>query len=237
MVSQNRNAILDLHNLVNNVIKPPDKSATAENPSMAREHHRQLSEVTGIDISPIPDVLPLPNFHKQHDTRKVCLDNSPETVHRTFSKRGVRLGVHMSILDLHAHDAPDSLKKKWIQQANRRRPSIHEHNHSAQHHNGGRLTALPELSRISEVNTSAASMSGSGNALSAARSEMIDHVAPEPTYDTMQTPMKEVGVPLNTPVECGSSLQKVNDKIGNKLRRVVSNLSMASLRTPSKAQE
>lgn len=33
---------------------------------------------------------------------------------RRFSKRGVRLAVHSSILDLNAHDVPNSLKHKWI---------------------------------------------------------------------------------------------------------------------------
>jgi hypothetical protein len=34
---------------------------------------------------------------------------------RRFSKRGVRLAVHSSILDMNAHEAPVQLKNKWIQ--------------------------------------------------------------------------------------------------------------------------
>lgn len=236
VVSQNRDAILDLHSLVNNVKDFHDRSKTSENPSMAGEHHRQLSEATGIDTNPIPDVLPPYIGQEQQDAGSPISDGSPEAVHRTFSKRGVRLGVHMSILDLDAHDAPDSLKKKWIQQANRRRHSIHEHNRPSCHHIGG-LTKLSELSRISEVDTPAASIIEPCDTPSAARCVMMVDAAPEYFYENTQTPNKESQNRPNTPVECASSSRKNDDKIGNRLRKVVSKLSMANLRTPFKAQE
>lgn len=72
-------------------------------------HGRNLSTATGVEISPVPDVLPT----KQATTTEATID----TLSRRFSKRGVRLGVHMSILDLGAHNAPAGLRKKWIAQA------------------------------------------------------------------------------------------------------------------------
>lgn len=58
---------------------------------------------------------------------------------RRFSKRGVRLAVHSSILDLNAHDAPNSLKHKWISQVQAGSPSI------------AQLTDIPEVDSIPSI--------------------------------------------------------------------------------------
>ena len=47
------------------------------------------------------------------------------TPRRSFSRRGMRLGIHMSILDIGAHSAPDDLKKKWIQKSRSHHPVKH----------------------------------------------------------------------------------------------------------------
>lgn len=64
----------------------------------------------------IADVLPESNL--QQSKKK------EDDLARRFSKRGVRLAVHSSILDLNAHDVPNSLKRKWISNVHARDPSM-----------------------------------------------------------------------------------------------------------------
>ena len=120
--AQNRNAIMDLHDLEklkgHNHSSISSTPAADETPTTADAversynpgaHGRNLSNATGVEVPPIPDVLPTKSVKRAQPTG--------DTLSRRFSKRGVRLGVHMSILDLGAHDAASSLRRKWIAQA------------------------------------------------------------------------------------------------------------------------
>ena len=120
--SQNRNAIMDLHNLEtshghkhasstsDSANQPPKDATDADIVYSPGAHGRNLSAATGVEVPPVPDVLPA----KVVDGPKSKAD---DYLSRRFSKRGVRLGVHMSILDLGAHETEAELKKKWIAQA------------------------------------------------------------------------------------------------------------------------
>ncbi|KAK6383804.1 hypothetical protein LTS17_003096 [Exophiala oligosperma] len=65
-------------------------------------HGRNLSSATGVDTPAVEDFLPPGTTGNK--------DADPLT--KRFSKRGVRLAVHSSIMDLNAHEIPDSLKKR-----------------------------------------------------------------------------------------------------------------------------
>ena len=110
VVAQNRNAILDLHNLEQTHRHHHSSSSSSSHPEAAGTHHRDLSNSTGVEMSPIPDVLPPTAKQEKKDEK-----TKPPS--RRFSRRGVRLGVHMSILDMGAHEAPKGLKDKWIQRS------------------------------------------------------------------------------------------------------------------------
>jgi hypothetical protein len=120
--AKNRHAIMDLHSLdqarshkhssstsstSHNLQSVSGSYSTADYAPGA--HGRKLSAATGVEIPPIPDVLPM----------KSASTTTPAdgSLARRFSKRGVRLGVYMSILDLGAHDTALALRKKWIAQA------------------------------------------------------------------------------------------------------------------------
>lgn len=123
--AKNRHAIMDLHSMdqkrdhkhsssTSSASHGQETPASPVEPNGSEAYHpgahgRNLSTATGVEIPPIPDVLPL----------KPAPSNKPieESLARRFSKRGVRLGVHMSILDLGAHDTALALRKKWIAQA------------------------------------------------------------------------------------------------------------------------
>ena len=90
VISKNRAAIVDLHQL---------------DTTKSRERGGESTEPT-FKIPRDEDVLP-PSYNTARDS----------DLTRRFSKRGVRLGVHMSILDMGAHNAPESLKKKWLHHA------------------------------------------------------------------------------------------------------------------------
>jgi hypothetical protein len=96
-------------------------------------HGRNLSTATGVDTPVIEDVLPQSDKKKQQDA-----------LARRFSRRGVRLAIHSSIMDTNAHDVPISLRKKWIHQA-------HVRQGAGVMTTGGPSTA--QLSKISEVNS------------------------------------------------------------------------------------
>lgn len=108
--AKNRNAIVDLHILEKKV---QNRTSTSEDPTSfedtsinTKDPGPELSRNTSVELPPIPDVAPPePSSNKE--------DNAASLVRR-FSKRGVRLGVHMSILDMGAHTAPAELRKKWI---------------------------------------------------------------------------------------------------------------------------
>jgi hypothetical protein len=102
----NRNAIIDLHNL--------EQSAQATSKEAEKNHDQEYVSAPVAEIPPIPDVLP---------TATRISSASPKTApRRSFSRRGMRLGVHMSILDMGAHSAPDALKRKWIQTSRSHHP-------------------------------------------------------------------------------------------------------------------
>lgn len=221
VLAQNRGAILDLHNLTNTLSDGKSKQIE-RTPSKGGDHHRGLSISTGVDIPPIPDVLPPSNAQDKGKGKEV----TDSVLDRTFSKRGVRLGVHMSILDLSTHEAPVGLKRKWIQQAHLRKQL-------AQSNKGG-LTALPELSRISEVDTNAGS------------SANLHHIQAEPTVpiipESPNSPRQTPEVPVNTPV-AGSlddsiptpgTRKRRDGTMSSKLRRVFSRISLNSMYSPPK---
>ncbi|KAK5957205.1 hypothetical protein OHC33_001576 [Knufia fluminis] len=233
VLARNRNAILDLHNLTNTGQSAENlESHTLERkPSRAGDHYRQLSEATGVEIPPIPDVLPPTSADKQESENR---STPPSSLRRTFSKRGVRLGVHMSILDLSAHEAPSNLKQKWIQHANLRQ----QHGHGQSGDRRG-LTALPELSRISEVDTAA----GSSHDLRLPQPPPEPIIPEIPESPSAETPAKDLLVPYNTPAD--SSPVTFNDPyprkgrsftVGSKLRHVMSKLSMSNLRSPARSR-
>lgn len=236
VLARNRNAILDLHNLTNTgqSTEYMPGYVTERKQSRAGDHHRQISESTGVEVPPIPDVLPPTAAEKQQAESKIT---PPSTLRRTFSKRGVRLGVHMSILDLSAHEAPSNLKSKWIQHAHQREQLGHGHGQPGDRRG---LTALPELSRISEVDTAA----GSTNDLK------LTQPPPKPTVSEIaespssETPVKDLLVPYNTPAdpspvtfnEPSNARKGRGFTVGSKLRHVMSKMSLTNLRSPTRSR-
>lgn len=231
VLAQNRDAIADLHNLANTISSGTQPRAVDRSNSRAGDHHRQLSDSTGVDIPPIPDVLP-PGAAEQKG--KEGYITPPSKLKRTFSKRGVRLGVHMSILDLSAHEVPSKLKRKWIQQAHLRQQLGH-----SQSGNKGGLTALPELSRISEVDTAAGSRTNlnhiSLNAAIAGQAQAEPITQENPLTETPVTVPK---VPRNSPTDNKSSTtrQPQSSTMSSKLRRVMSRISLNNLRSPTRSR-
>ena len=99
VLSRNRDAILDLHDF-----DPSNNVHCQRSSSKGKDGccHGCVRS-SGVELPPIPDIIPA-----------IATMESPSP-RRSFSQRGVCLGVHMSILDLGAHDAPDRLKDKWVQ--------------------------------------------------------------------------------------------------------------------------
>lgn len=234
VLANNRNAILDLHNLASSMGAGPREGAAGldQTRSRAGDHHRELSESTGVDIPPIPDVLP-PSATAVASHQATEAENDTETqLKRTFSKRGVRLGVHMSILDLSAHEAPANLRKKWLQQAHLKRQLGH-----AQPRDRRGLTALPELSRISEVDTAPSSTVNLD----------VPPIQPEPAVASMKqeidTPRPLSKVPDNTPIggswqpEDSPPFEQPRSSVSARIRRIISKMSIGNLRTPSKSAD
>lgn len=231
LLAQNRNAILDIHNLTNTANSTENKQMN-RTPSRAGSYHRQLTDSTGVSIPVVPDVLP-PSDTDCRDT--ICNIAQHSKLERTFSKRGVRLGVHMSILDLSAHEAPNGLKKKWIQQANVRQQL-------SQPKPGYRLglTALPELSRISEADTAA----GSSTNLNLSTSAVEPNSVALTESLVSDTPGSTPEVPCNTPAI--GTFHQVSDKsatpncqsatVGSKLRRALRRMSFNNLRSPTRSR-
>jgi len=230
VLARNRDAIVDLHNLTNTGQSATTQGQTLDRkPSRAGDHLRQLSESTGVEIPPIPDVLPPTAAEKQEADKRTT---PPSTLRRTFSKRGVRLGVHMSILDLSAHEAPSNLKKKWIQHAHNREQISH-----SQTHDRRGLTALPELSRISEVDT----VAGSSHDLRLTQTVAEPTIPEVSESPSVETPARDLLVPYNTPAdilpetchEPTTTRKGRSSTVGSKLRHVMRKLSMTNLRSPT----
>ncbi len=100
-------------------------------------HGRNLSTATGVETLAVEDFLP---SDKGAEKKK-----EEDPLERRFSRRGVRLAVHSSILDLNAHEVPDSLKKRWIYKAKLGRSDDQV---------GTGSPSMAQLSKISEANSS-----------------------------------------------------------------------------------
>ncbi len=170
-------------------------------------HGRNLSSATGIDVPIIEDVLPVSEKKKKQ-----------EALARRFSRRGVRLAVHSSIMDTNAHDVPISLRNKWIQQAHLRRVP--------DHFNAG-SPSIAQLSRISEVNSNA----GADEPLPTI---MLNRAS------TTSEDLKETNSPERSASQASAgsaslsharmrSLSLVNSAMGKKLGGVITRLSRSSL--------
>jgi hypothetical protein len=132
VLSQNRDAIIDLHNLdLSNSLQCQRSPGRSEDGNCHKHLHK-----SSLDIPPIPDMLPA-----------TALKESPSQRH-SFSKRGVRLGVHMSILDLGAHEAPDQLKKKWIQTSRSQQYHSRCKNSRPSFNNGHALSKISEADSV-----------------------------------------------------------------------------------------
>ena len=103
VLAKNRNAIVDLHSFTSSTHGDVCRCQPSPSKGSSRRHKSSSPHYSGPDIPPMSDI-----FTTTRTAEKV----SP--LKRPFSKKGFRLGVHMSILDLGAHDAPDRLKDKWI---------------------------------------------------------------------------------------------------------------------------
>lgn len=232
IVAQNRDAILDLHNLMNLAENPHQVSAIPDDPSKAGEHHRKLSESTGIDTIIIPDVLP--PSEKDISTGDGALDpsDSASSLRHTFSKRGVRLGVYMSILDLGAHEAPESLKKKWIREADKRHRSVLGDRYlpSQSHPERHNLPAYHELSTISEVDSASPAASGSMPATSVQAESMPLSKFSEISMSDASTPASQLSAPPNTPSEHPAADGDAT-RCSSKIKRVVKKMSISGLRS------
>ena len=103
----NRDAILDLHDL--------DRFPESIHKTVGIDDHHGDVSALNTENPPIRDVLP---------AAPRAASAAPKTTpRRSFSRHGIRLGVHMSILDMGAHSAPDVLKNKWIQTSRSHHPA------------------------------------------------------------------------------------------------------------------
>ena len=126
VLANNRNAIIDLHNLdttTSHTHEHSNSSVKATNPDTLAALQPTL---------PVHDGLARPASPNEALGQDIGLS-------RRFTKRGVRLGVHNSILNLGADNTDVLLRQKWLQQAR-----------SAQH---ARRQSQPPLSDIPEDNS------------------------------------------------------------------------------------
>lgn len=98
VIKTNRDAILNL-----------DEQDEKPSSPLSIDGHRRQSSSEPV-IPPIPDTVS-------------STPRNSKAIDRKFSQRGVRLAVHMSILDMGAHSAPETLKDKWIQTSRSHRAS------------------------------------------------------------------------------------------------------------------
>jgi hypothetical protein len=102
----NRNAIIDLHSL--------ERTIGAVREIGDKDRQQEDVSVPATEIPPIPDIFPA--------APRTASSAPKMTPRKSFSRRGIRLGVHMSILDMGAHSVPDALKNKWIQTSRSNHP-------------------------------------------------------------------------------------------------------------------
>jgi hypothetical protein len=212
-VFASRHAIKDLHNLgrtSHEHSSSTSSAGTVDTPPSFKPgaHGRNLSSATGVDISVVEDVLPTSDKKKKQDA-----------LARRFSRRGVRLAVHSSIMDTNAHDVPISLRKKWIYQAQLRR--------TPEYFNAG-SPSIAQLSKISEVNSSSGP----------------DEVAPAPSRHRSLTTPENLNA-NQSPERSDSQASSVSDRlskarqrssslvsspVGRKLGNLINRLSRSNLR-------
>lgn len=231
ILAQNRNAVLDLHNLLASADNSYQASTTPEDPSKAGEHYKRLSESTGVRTLTVPDVLP-PSIGADM-ARPIASgkDDIADPLRHTFSKRGVQLGVHMSILDLNAHEASEELKKKWIQEARDKSSSIHADKPPPTFQADSYPTAFHELGKISEVDST------SNIALGIAQSPPQSHTVPSSEFIELSlidtnTPNRKPSCPPNTPDE--HATDSGGENTGSRLKQAMRRLSKPSLRPSPK---
>lgn len=169
-------------------------------------HGRNLSSATGVDTPAVEDFLPPGTTGNK--------DADPLT--KRFSKRGVRLAVHSSIMDLNAHEIPDSLKKRWI--------------HKARFRQKGRLFAAgslssAQLSKISEVTsvTSGEHRRGPSHSTDGARDENDNDKRSE-LSSTDELPTAHVSKAKKR------GLTLLATPVGQTLGKLITKLSSTSLR-------
>lgn len=220
VLAQNRDAILGLHNLIGSGNTSHKELTAPCEPLREGEHYKNFSESTGIDTVSIADVLPPSDDNDTAHQPESGKDDFSNPLRQTFSKRGVRLSVHMLVLNLNAHKAPEELRKKWIQEATGRGP--------ADQHDGGAATS-PTLSRISEVDSVPTVSSSITPSLSQPDVVPSNKFA-EMSLNSAMTPTRDISAPPNTPQEVATTDSEVR-KSGSKFQEVVKKLSVPVLRS------
>ena len=210
-VFASRSAIHDLHSLGSHEHSSSTSSTGTVDTTPSFKpgaHGRNLSSATGVDMLAIEDVLPISDKKKKQDA-----------LARRFSRRGVRLAVHSSIMDTNAHDVPISLRKRWMHQAHLRR--------AAERFNADNPSTT-QLSRISEVN----SISGLDESMLTLKQQRTspapDDSNERPSSARADSQASSGSGRISKARNRSSSL--VNSPLGKKLGRVITRLSHTSLR-------
>ncbi|OQU95441.1 hypothetical protein CLAIMM_01646 [Cladophialophora immunda] len=211
-VFASRNAIKDLQSLAKKSHEhSPSTSSTGTNdasPSFQPgAHGRNLSSATGVDVPVVGDVLPVSTA----DGKK-----KQDALARRFSRRGVRLAVHSSIMDTNAHDVPISLRKKWIHQAQLRHGSDHM---------DAVGQSIAQLSNIAEVNSSSGADDEPPQSVHHSRLTTPEYGEGRDS-DKAASAASSTSGPLSTAPKRSSSL--VNSPLGRKLGNVIARLSRTS---------
>ncbi|KAH0831590.1 hypothetical protein FOPE_02832 [Fonsecaea pedrosoi] len=214
-VFASRTAIKDLQTLAKKAHghSPSTSSIGINNPSPTLQpgaHGRNLSSATGVDIPVMGDVLPASTADEK--------GKKQDALARRFSRRGVRLAVHSSIMDTNAHDVPISLRRKWIHDAQLR--------HGPDYMEADGQSAA-QLSKISEVNSN----SGQDDE-SAKQGRQSSLTTPE--GQTVSIASSTSG-PLSTNSKKSSSL--ANSPLGRKFGSVIARLSRPASEQHESASE
>lgn len=170
-------------------------------------HGRNLSAATGVETLDVPDVLPVVAPCEKKRSR------DKDDLARKLSRRGVRLAVHSSILDLDAHRVPLELRKRWMQQAVRQ----HDVGQGTSH----AWPSIAALSKISEGNSS------SGGDDQPIRPDAVDRSSCAPRESSQSDPngVKDLARPSSRHKLRHRSLALISSSMGRTLGRVISRLS------------
>lgn len=142
---------------------------------------------------------------------------TPDALARRFSRRGVRLAVHSSIIDTNAHEVPFSLRNKWIHQAQLR--------HGADNYDIG-SPSTAQLSKISEVNSNSGPDEQPGTSAA-------NQGAPSPGHKTENKSdiPRNPSSPSEAPVEPRQRRQSVaRSPLSKRLGGLIAQMSLSSLR-------